>query len=115
MQEPEKKEKELHGLGDYKTCKNMGAKQAQDIKAIDFVDEWSDNMQLCSVRRRNTGLDAKEDCACSCGLAFPSEMRWRGPGVTSRGEQGKFWCKVNWKALVTTQESSPEDELMKKW
>eukprot|EP00959_Pyramimonas_sp_CCMP1952_P419706 8791284-Pyramimonas_sp.AAC.1 len=54
-QEPEDMEKELHKLGDYRAAKSMGAKQTEYLKAFGFVNQWSGNMQLFNVCRRNTG------------------------------------------------------------
>eukprot|EP00959_Pyramimonas_sp_CCMP1952_P050884 1063043-Pyramimonas_sp.AAC.1 len=45
-QELEEKETGLHEVGDYKTVKNKGEKQPEFLKALDFVDKWSDNTQL---------------------------------------------------------------------
>eukprot|EP00959_Pyramimonas_sp_CCMP1952_P142159 2975444-Pyramimonas_sp.AAC.1 len=62
----EETEKELQEHGNYKTRKNVGAQQTQHLKALDFVDKWSDNMQLYSVRGGRTGWDREKNCACSC-------------------------------------------------
>eukprot|EP00959_Pyramimonas_sp_CCMP1952_P289863 6062298-Pyramimonas_sp.AAC.1 len=61
------KEKELHEVGDCKTCKNMSALQTQYRAALGFGDEWSDNMQVCNVRRRNTGWGTDKDLPARAG------------------------------------------------
>eukprot|EP00959_Pyramimonas_sp_CCMP1952_P234715 4904153-Pyramimonas_sp.AAC.1 len=114
-QEPEWKGMGPREMGDYKTAENVGEKQAQYLKALDFADKWGDNTQLPNACRRIAGRGAKKDCACPRGLAFPSKLRRRVPGPNLMGDQWEFWCKVGWEQLVTTQESFPADELMKEW
>eukprot|EP00959_Pyramimonas_sp_CCMP1952_P342181 7168658-Pyramimonas_sp.AAC.2 len=70
----EEMEKELQEHGSYRTCKNMGAQQAQYLKALDFVSKWSDNINLYHVRRCRAGWDADKNCACSRGLASPNKL-----------------------------------------
>eukprot|EP00959_Pyramimonas_sp_CCMP1952_P371140 7772242-Pyramimonas_sp.AAC.1 len=85
-EEVEEKEKELHEMGDHKTAKEKGEQQPNYLKALDFVDKWSGNMQLFNVRRRSAGWDTKKENACSCGLDFPEKLRWKGPSPNSRGK-----------------------------
>eukprot|EP00959_Pyramimonas_sp_CCMP1952_P258120 5394780-Pyramimonas_sp.AAC.1 len=64
----EERGEELMEHGSYKTC-TMGAQKTQFLKALDFVDKWSDDTPLSRA-----GWDWDESCACSRGLAFPNKL-----------------------------------------
>ena len=63
---------------DYETCKDFGDKQAAMLRALDFVDAFSQGLRLYNVCRAKTRNDEKTNTHCSCGLAFPSKM-WTQP------------------------------------
>eukprot|EP00959_Pyramimonas_sp_CCMP1952_P100599 2104512-Pyramimonas_sp.AAC.1 len=80
----------MHEMGDYKTAKEKGEQQLEHLKALGFVDKWSDSVQLFSACRRGPEWGATRGGARSRGLAFPNKLWWRGPSPNSRSDKWQF-------------------------
>ena len=93
----------------YTTAAYQGGQQYAALKSLDFVDKTNSRIYLCSVCTRTTGFD-NDGFACRCGLAYSGKMWWQGPSaeVRARGPLApwKFWCRVDWLALLEEYEKS---------
>ena len=67
-------EAEMAQTTDYQTCSQCGEKQAEMLKALDFIDAYGEGLRLYNVCRAKTKYDHKRDKMCSCGLAFPAKL-----------------------------------------
>ena len=76
--EAERLHEEVVESGDYLTLKEMGDKQAEHLKSLDFMDTIGPNIRVFNVCRAKTGCDLAKGTACSCGLAYPAKL-WTKP------------------------------------
>ena len=66
-------EAEMAQTTDYQTCSQYGEKQAEMLKALDFIDAYGEGLRLYNVCRAKTRYNLPKGKHCSCSLAFPNK------------------------------------------
>ena len=106
-------EAEMAMTTDYQTCSEYGVKQAEMLKALDFIDAYGEGLRIYNVCRAKTRYIPEKGKHCSCGLAFPGKL-WKKK-FPDRPYTWRFVCEVDWAALIEAQLKSPDGKLLKSW
>ena len=98
-------EVEFQKMQEYDCMAEKGNNQVEWLKALDFSDQWTEN--LCVFNVCQAKLPGHRG---TCGLCIPAKL-WEQPDA----EQWKFLCGVDWEKLLLAAEKNPEDEKPSKW